>query len=289
MRSSKRCISCVCCAWAVVGSAASATDFEFRPVGGTGNEITIAPGDVVLLEVWVSNWGEPLRGIAVNMDPASLQSQPAGRLILLNTDADGDGACDAGLEAYCPTCSPFRDGRFGTYLGGMFIDDCRADHISRIPPPDAAGYAIDTSQVRWAWWIEHKEHSFADPGDGPFYVGTYVLQVELGSAQGTFTVDFLSGLHDTHAMSADSRPITPTNLTGALIHVVEPPYGDVTRDGKVDLQDILCVLDGFAGDFSNCPLEMVDIAPCEPDGIVDLGDILAALDAFQGNNPCGGP
>ena len=54
----------------------------------------------------------------------------------------------------------------------------------------------------------------------------------------------------------------------------------------VDLMDILCVLDGFAGDFTNCSLESVDLAPCKPDGIVDLGDILAALNAFEGNNPC---
>ena len=66
------------------------------------------------------------------------------------------------------------------------------------------------------------------------------------------------------------------------------PYGDVNEDGTVDLQDILCVLDGFAGRFVNCPPASVDIAGCTADGAIDLFDILALLDAFAGLDPCCG-
>jgi len=64
-------------------------------------------------------------------------------------------------------------------------------------------------------------------------------------------------------------------------------YGDVNEDGLVDLQDILCVLDGFGGQF-NCPPESIDIANCTADGTIDVSDILAILDAFAGDDPCCG-
>ncbi|NOT02019.1 MAG: hypothetical protein HOP29_15500 [Phycisphaerales bacterium] len=63
-------------------------------------------------------------------------------------------------------------------------------------------------------------------------------------------------------------------------------YGDVNRDAAVDIFDILCVLDGFAGTFTSCPFNNVNIAPCMPDGVIDIFDILAELDAFAGTNTC---
>ena len=61
-------------------------------------------------------------------------------------------------------------------------------------------------------------------------------------------------------------------------------YGDVNRDGVVDLNDILCVLDDF-GNPNACSADG-DIFPCGGDGIIDLNDILAVLDAFGGNYGC---
>lgn len=63
--------------------------------------------------------------------------------------------------------------------------------------------------------------------------------------------------------------------------------GDANRDGVVDLLDILCVLDGFAGNFQNCTFEAVDIratgGECGRDGVIDLNDILGVLNAFSGS------
>ena len=69
-----------------------------------------------------------------------------------------------------------------------------------------------------------------------------------------------------------------------------PPalYGDVNSDEVVDLADVLCVLDGFAGQFDACSLESLDIGDCTPDAKIDLTDILAVLDGFQGADPCCG-
>jgi len=69
-------------------------------------------------------------------------------------------------------------------------------------------------------------------------------------------------------------------------------YGDIATDAggegdcAVDLNDILCELDGF-GSIASCPA--ADIYPCGGDGTVDLNDILAVLDAFGGSYACPHP
>lgn len=62
-------------------------------------------------------------------------------------------------------------------------------------------------------------------------------------------------------------------------------FGDVRlpRNGIVNLDDILCVLSGFAS-FSICPNG--DIGGCSHNGVINLDDILAVLGAFSGSSPC---
>ncbi len=64
------------------------------------------------------------------------------------------------------------------------------------------------------------------------------------------------------------------------------PYGDTTHNGTVNLLDIFCILDGIAGDFSECSFENDDIHPCRGDGALNLFDVFAALDAIGGIDPC---
>ncbi|NOT00294.1 MAG: hypothetical protein HOP29_06665 [Phycisphaerales bacterium] len=68
-------------------------------------------------------------------------------------------------------------------------------------------------------------------------------------------------------------------------------FGDVNNDGMVDIFDILCVLDGFAGTFNPpCTLTNLDLAGCPGgDGSIDIFDILAVLDGFAGVNTCNCP
>jgi hypothetical protein len=84
-----------------------------------------------------------------------------------------------------------------------------------------------------------------------------------------------------------SAPDPPTQLANCDC----PLYGDVNVSGAVDLDDVLCALDAFAGNAVNCPILSSDIAPCAGDQLVDLLDIVAVLDAFAGIDPCcdGGP
>lgn len=75
--------------------------------------------------------------------------------------------------------------------------------------------------------------------------------------------------------------LSDVNGSGACGGVIAP-----------DLDDILCVLNGF-GNFAACGNG--DLAPttgsnaCTGNGVIDLDDILAVLAAFTGANPCGCP
>lgn len=105
-------------------------------------------------------------------------------------------------------------------------------------------------------------------------VGDFNATVEFDPGAGTDE-------RDTEDQSAFVTRIA--DLPGRCCQAV---YGDLDETGAVDLSDILCVLDGFAGEFGNCPAERVDVAPCEHDGVIDLSDILAVLDAFAGTALC---
>jgi len=64
-------------------------------------------------------------------------------------------------------------------------------------------------------------------------------------------------------------------------------FGNVNCIGPIDLDDILCVLDGFA-DLDDCPNG--DTAPpCSGNNLIDLDDILVVIDAFAGDDPCACP
>jgi len=64
------------------------------------------------------------------------------------------------------------------------------------------------------------------------------------------------------------------------------PYGDLTGDDIVDLDDILYMLGAFSNDDPNVFYLGTDIFPCESDGITDLDDILSLLFAFSGGKVC---
>lgn len=68
-------------------------------------------------------------------------------------------------------------------------------------------------------------------------------------------------------------------------------FGDTNNDSIIDLDDILCVLAAFSGNYSpTCTLYSADQIGgfFNPDRIVNLDDILAVLNAFAGQ-PYPGP
>jgi len=64
---------------------------------------------------------------------------------------------------------------------------------------------------------------------------------------------------------------------------ISPPA--LGGDGVVDIDDILCVLEGFNFGLPSC--STADVAPClAPNGIVDIYDNLTVLGAFTGAGCC---
>lgn len=75
-------------------------------------------------------------------------------------------------------------------------------------------------------------------------------------------------------------------------------WGNVNNQNGIDIYDILCVLDGYSGNFDDCSLYADDLAGeladiHTPDRLVDLLDIASVLDAYSGlayadADPCAG-
>jgi cytochrome c551/c552 len=66
-------------------------------------------------------------------------------------------------------------------------------------------------------------------------------------------------------------------------------FGDIAPtggDGAVDVDDITCVVFGYAN-ATDCPGG--DVAPCERDGQIDVDDLVAIVAAFAGLYPCPHP
>ncbi|MEK6675768.1 MAG: hypothetical protein AABZ47_08950, partial [Planctomycetota bacterium] len=59
-------------------------------------------------------------------------------------------------------------------------------------------------------------------------------------------------------------------------------WGDLDDSGQVNLEDLIILLLGYAGDYPVVPLLAVDLLPCEGNGFIDLDDLLAILEAFAG-------
>ena len=90
---------------------------------------------------------------------------------------------------------------------------------------------------------------------------------------------------DGNDCTADDR-CTLAACTGTPVVVL---FGDVVPpggNGIADIDDLLCVLAGFA-DAAECPDG--DLAPCGGNGVIDIDDVLVELLAFAGEFACPHP
>ncbi len=266
----------------LISSSAAAPRLELIPRGGSGPEIIIDPGDVVVLDVMVSGWsGETLQGVKAQLEAATLVGDCGGTLSLFDSDGDNDNECDPGLDAFCPTCpGQIAAGAFE----GIYVDDCRADHFSQIPPPLTAGVVdVDTGLLSLEWTAS--SGGSTDPGDTR-YVGSFVLEASndfFGSAQIKLECDPGSTAQDGSGGAFSS----PLILVGAVVSSTTPNvYGDLDQNGTINLFDLFCVVDGFGDVFDDCSFADVDIQPCGGNGTLNLQDLFALLDAFSDNLAC---
>ena len=104
--------------------------------------------------------------------------------------------------------------------------------------------------------------------------------------------DDLSAFHQAVFMCADDSDChdadvcTYDRCIGRTCANTLSTYGDVDHNGTINVFDLLCILNGFAGDFSVCSFEDDNIEPCTPNGTINIFDLLAVLGAFAGTDPC---
>ncbi len=176
--------------------------------------------------------------------------------------------------------------------GGVDIDESRADYVfdgagttfvAFDCPDQEAASALGTGMVNV-------------PPATPRYMSTYTLDISADTMTGsTFEISIDaepdSALVEFPSMASIPFAVgPPCVLTVDVCQVVL--YGDVDRDGDVDVFDVTCVLDAFSGSLF-CGLVNVDIAgflgSCTPDGMVDVFDVTNILDAFSGISFCPDP
>ncbi|NOS99274.1 MAG: hypothetical protein HOP29_01450 [Phycisphaerales bacterium] len=131
------------------------------------------------------------------------------------------------------------------------------------------------------------------PGLAPRCVGLCVpgmtcveTVVPLGGGINRICCDCAAPACTTQEDCDDNDVCTWDQCTAAGCTHTQNVFGDVNHDGMVDIFDILCVLDGFAGVFTTCSSLDTDLADCTGDGMHDIFDILGVLDAFSGVNSC---
>lgn len=94
----------------------------------------------------------------------------------------------------------------------------------------------------------------------------------------------------------DSCTINDACTSGVCAGTPPRPWGDITPAdcdpvvsgcNVVNIDDILCVLSSFAGNYTCAGgLANADIVPCAGNGVINLDDILGVLNAFTGANQC---
>ena len=79
---------------------------------------------------------------------------------------------------------------------------------------------------------------------------------------------------------------TAGGALSAAVTVTTWSWTDANHSGiGTDFDDILCVLNGFAGDFFGpCAFFGADLEAGVTNGVIDFDDVVAALDAFAGNS-----
>jgi len=250
----------------LVGGAANTIEISCEPVGGT----SVLRGQLVEVECLVrSDIDQSFQGGQVDV-PCSLPATggATGSITVESITSDPDGN---DLRGPSSDGFPFLFGPGGQ--GPSIPSTC----VSAATP--CASCAFPTVA-----------------GDTLFYLGTYFYRVS-DCADGTFDLD-LEGVNipptggDTSRFrDAENGPafgnFLPISSLPVAITAAMPALGDVNLTGVIDVDDILCVLDAFAG-TGTCP--GVDLYPCGGNELIDVDDILVMLDAFAGTaEPCPDP
>lgn len=197
---------------ALANAGANAATIEIRPLGGSGNDITVLAGTQVTLEIFVSDYAPSLiMGYQVDLDPAGWSNGVGVDLVPFVPPCTSSPECAAelGTGATCdsPTHPP------GCTAG--FIDGTRSDYLFASITDIPSAYGNELHDYRWGG-AAFPAAGAADSG-GLSYLATLVVDVPIG-ATGTYTLG-LDPIPDTTLQDLDGLLIPDITLVPANIVV----------------------------------------------------------------------
>ncbi|MEK6676281.1 MAG: proprotein convertase P-domain-containing protein [Planctomycetota bacterium] len=179
----------------------------------------------------------------------------------------------------------------------VIVDDeggaltCGSPTTGVIRPTSAGGDLLSTfdgAEARGNWTLHVKDVESPDSG----FLTRWRLRMTT-AAIGPTSFDLnANGIPDEceACLSAvDCLDVNPCTIDGCgpllLCEHAAFPFGDVDFTGVVDVDDLLCLFNGFVA-VADCA--RADLSPCIGDGVIDVDDVISMLAAFVGVDICCG-
>ncbi len=203
----------------------------------------------------------------------------AGELTATYTPGAADiAAGSATLTLTCqpvaPCASPSHDSMVAAIIRPPQVSAIGGRYLSVKPPPDFPSVALRVESASMPCLPKYLDASGLLTTDPVFATS---------AAWGTIVVKDRTIVPGTaYSIRADVRTAAQSANLSSPATATTWVWGDVNNSGSVDISDIVCLLDGFQGQYPNCTLYGDDLRGNNPDGVIDVMDIVAVLDAFQG-------
>ena len=222
-----------------------AAEVNSAPVAeGPVSHITVLPGDIVTLEIYVRDWspsGEDLAGFQAQMDSSTYASGPYGHIQPVNYETTQKTR--SGNKENC-----FIDKTHPKFVYADYEYLPLVDHRSK-------GY-------RWASLILGGEKGPINAQDGvKYYCATLKVQTS-EDAQGTFTIALMEGANQSGLRDSSGRPTLPVQFE-ALTIVVHP--------------DLAKVIAGLNGGADDAPEHQIDIDGNGEHGAADVLKVISMM------------
>lgn len=173
--------------------------------------------------------------------------------------------------------------------GGMVL--CASPTVGTVAPSSTGGGFLSSyfgTDVRGSWQLHLQDMVSSDPGtlmQWRLLLHTVTIPPTSADVNGSLVPDECE-VCATIDECNDADPCTLDDCGAGLCNHAARLFGDVDASGVIDVDDLLCLLNGFSVPGS-CPGS--DLFPCEGDGLIDIDDLLAGLYAFTGVDVCCGP
>lgn len=199
-----------------------------------------------------------------------------------NSDCDNDG--DSNLcELFLGTATDNNSNGIpdNCEISAPFLSAVGSRYLQLMPPMGSTPIALRLDSPDLPCLLKYVQAD-GSLGDSPVYM-----------PGNSWNVYFLSGLEIIPATEYHVRADTGSGVSNPAIATTWN-WGELTNDTSVDVDDILCSLATFAGQFSTCSIYAGDLKGASgfnPNLAINLDDLLAVIGAFAnpaytGPNPC---